>query len=407
MQRLVVLCAMVSSAAVLYSTPAAAQFDWGADCSEGAGEFEQWIPLKDIITVGHIPANKRNVKIDLKSLKDVDIQLIDADSGYEIIAWPNGQLNGPAEECGTFSGVTYCYSGFNGGQTIGTFGHEWIEIKGTSNRELIMRAFGYAAGKADVTYSWESESTCNEVGDGEFAQWVEKNAIVTVGDIPAGKYNVVVELVAKQGKDVDVQLYDGGVPLVKWPDGKINGAGYGELQYKGMTITWSGYNGLGGNWGHERIEIKGLVTKKLTMKAFGYSAGFANVEYEWGAGVGATCMGIATLQCADGLACKEVQTGVSDPAGVCHTPQWCDSDATANIDCSNLVHVMVPGFWDCADHVCNYVTGVPDPGSGACTGSEPHLEYDSHSQIKCQTMSISCAPGQSPFFNGRGCGCEL
>ncbi len=387
----------VLTVTVCFALPAYSQgFDWGGDCSEGAGEFQQFIPLKQLITVGEIPADKKNVKINLVANKDVDIQVIDKTTGYEIVAWPSGQLNGPAEECGSFDGVTYCYSGFN----------EWIEIHGTTNRPLIMRAYGYAAGSAEVTYSWEAESTCTETGDGEFAQWVEKNAVVTVGDIPSGKFNVVVELQAKDGKDVDVQLYDGNTALVQWPHGKLNGAGYAELKYKGMTITWSGYNGLNGNWGHERIEIKGQVTKTLTMKAYGYAAGFANVEYEWGLGVGATCMGIANLPCSSGLICKEIQTGVSDPAGVCHTPTWCDAPETAPVDCNNLFHIAVPGSWTCTDeHLCKYVTGGPSSEQPTCTGEEPHLEYASHSVVKCMVMSIACDPGKQPFTNGCGCGC--
>ncbi|MFT7622262.1 MAG: hypothetical protein ACI9WU_001430 [Myxococcota bacterium] len=396
---------VVAAVTVLISVPAYAGFDWGSDCSEGAGEFEQFTPLKQLVTVGEIPANKKNVKINLSAAKDVDVQLIDKATGYEIVAWPSGQLNGPAENCGTFDGVTYCYSGFNGGQTIGTFGNEWIEIHGVTNRELIMRAYGYAAGVAQVTYSWESESTCTETGDGQFAQWVEKDAVVTVGDIPSGKFNVVVDLQATDGKDVDVQLYDGGVALVQWPNGQLSGPTSGSLEYQGMTITWSGYNGLGGNWGHERIQIKGLVTRTLTMKAFGYAAGFASVEYSWGGGVGQTCMGIAALQCQEELACKEVQTGVADAAGVCHTPNWCDSDASAQVDCSNLFHIAVPGAWQCPEHVCQFVQGAPS-GGGACTGDEPDLDYKSLSKTKCQVIKFACPAGSGHFSNACGCGCK-
>ena len=52
--------------------------------------------------------------------------------------------------------------------------------------------------------------------------------------------------------------------------------------YKEMTITYSGYNGDGTNYGNEFITVKGTVSTPLTMKAFGYAAGQATVEYAWG-----------------------------------------------------------------------------------------------------------------------------
>ena len=51
------------------------------------------------------------------------------------------------------------------------------------------------------------------------------------------------------------------------------GEGLGTTTYKGMTITYSGYNGDGTNYGNEFITVKGEVATPLTMKAFGYAAG--------------------------------------------------------------------------------------------------------------------------------------
>jgi len=51
-----------------------------------------------------------------------------------------------------------------------------------------------------------------------------------------------------------------------------------------MLIEWSGYNGDGTGLGHEYIKITGETTKNLTMKAYGYKAGYAKVHYEWGGG---------------------------------------------------------------------------------------------------------------------------
>ena len=72
------------------------------------------------------------------------------------IAWPSGLVNGASEECTTYEGVEYCYSGYNGDGV--NLGNEWIRVNGTTNRELTMRAYGYASGNALVEYSWGYEN---------------------------------------------------------------------------------------------------------------------------------------------------------------------------------------------------------------------------------------------------------
>ena len=331
------------------AAPAHAGFDFGGDCSSGEGQFDQPIGLNLTVEVGVIPARKAGVTIELTSAQDVDIQLIDQQTGHQIIAWPNGDLNGPGHECTTFQQVTYCYSGYNG--VGGNWGHETIEVRGDTNRPLVMRAFGYASGNAIVEYAWSATPTCYEKGDGEFQQPITTNAVVTVGDIPAGLVNVEIELETLGNRDVDVQLYEGNVALVQWPYGNLSGPNAQTLNYRNLVIEYSGYNGVGGNRGHETITVRGAITRKLTMKAFGYQSGDATVTYHWGEGAGATCLGIATLQCLDGYQCKSVQTGVSDPAGSCHTEQWCDP-ASVQSDCASLFHVATPGAWNCEAFKC-------------------------------------------------------
>jgi hypothetical protein len=104
--------------------------------------------------------------------------------------------------------------------------------------------------------------------------------VVDVGVIPTGKTNL--KIVLESDVDVDVQLYDGTTALVQWPDGQLSGAGEASMTYKGMTITWSGYNGVDGLLGHEFITVEGEVSTDLTMKAYGYAAGDAQVNYSWG-----------------------------------------------------------------------------------------------------------------------------
>ncbi len=254
-------------------------FDWGGACDDGSGSFSQDIAKDATVTVGTIPVDRDSVRIDLKADADVDIQLIDEQSGTELIAWPGGLLSGADEACTTYSGVEYCYSGYNGDGT--NLGHEWIEIRNPTNRPVSMRAYGYASGTAAVSYSFKALADCVDSGSGSFSQAIEKDATVTVGTIPAGKSNISIALTSPV--DVDIQLFDGSTALVQWPDGRLNGADRQTLSYNGLTIVYSGYNGDGTNYGNETITISGTLTSDLTMKAFGYAAGDAEVSYAWGA----------------------------------------------------------------------------------------------------------------------------
>jgi hypothetical protein len=269
------------------TTPDTGGFNWGNACEGGSGSFVQPVAQQATLDVGEIPPSKNGVEISLDSVEDVDIQLLDKETGHEIIAWPNGDLNGSSEECTTYEGVQYCYSGYNGdcgSNTNGTngcsYGKEWIRVTGSTNRQLVMKAFGYAAGEANVDYSWQALPDCVDEGSGTFSQHILRNAIVDVGVIPQGKQNIKIELTSE--KDVDIQLYQGDDALIKWPDGRINGPGVQTLTHNGMTITWSGYNGDGSNLGNEYIHIQGEITADLTMKAFGYAEGDAQVDYAWG-----------------------------------------------------------------------------------------------------------------------------
>lgn len=339
--------------AMLLPTTHAETFDWGDDCTSGSGNFAQYIDQSTTEDVGYIPTDKSNVEIALTSATDVDVQLIDVATGTEIIAWPGGLLNGASYDCVTYEDVEYCYSGYNGDQTTTGYGNETITINGNTNRDLQMRAFGYAAGDADVAYDWETTSTCKEVGDGFFTQFIHLNQTETIGDIPSGKANVIIDLETTSGSDVDVQLYSGNTALVQWPNGSLNGPGPQELEWKDVRIVYSGYNGIDGNKGHERIEIWGEVPYDLTMKAYGYAAGTAMVTYSWGEGAGDSCNVWAT--CDEGLSCKSADTTLPY-TGECHTSQWCETVTTAPKDCAGLTLPAGTAGWTCEDYEC---VGVP------------------------------------------------
>ena len=215
-----------------------------------------------------------------------------------------------------------------------------------------MSAYGYDAGTALVDYTWSAGETCNEVGDGAFSQYIPYDDFITVGDIPAGKANVVIDLDALWGNDVDVQLWDGPVALIGWPDGLLSGSDEQVLYWDDMTIYYSGYNGVNGNWGHETIEIYGEIPYELEMVAFGYEAGSADVLYEWGMGVGDACS--SDSACEDGLYCKFGD----DWTGQCHTASWCENPSSAQEDCSDLGLDTGPfwfGYWTCETYECAFM----------------------------------------------------
>ena len=147
------LLALAVLAALL--SPAHARFDWGTGCEAGQGKFKQPVAENGVLKVGDIPKGKTDVEIELRSDKDVDIRLYDLNK--EIVAWPKGILSGSKQGSTSYAGVVITYSGYNGGQTTATIGHEFIRFKGTTDRNLVMKVFGYAAGTAEVNYKWAAQ----------------------------------------------------------------------------------------------------------------------------------------------------------------------------------------------------------------------------------------------------------
>jgi hypothetical protein len=255
-------------------------FDWG-DCA-GSGRFQQEILQDDVIGVGEIPTGKEGVYIALNCDDDVDIQLYDKETGKMIIGWTPGNTSLRYKTIKTHHGVSIEYSGYWG--VNNDRGHEYIRITGTTNRTLIMKVFGYVAGFAEVAYSWVWTEGCtpDESGEGSFQQGIAKNAAVEVGILPPGLSNVYIELISDN--DVDIQLYDQrtGEMIIGWVPGKTSLRYETTETYQGVTIEYSGYWGIDGDWGHEYIRIPGTTNRPLVMKAFGYAAGNATVNYWWG-----------------------------------------------------------------------------------------------------------------------------
>lgn len=123
-------------------------------------------------------------------------------------------------------------------------------------------------------------------GSGSFEQAVKKNDVVEIGEIPVGKGGVFIRLQADG--DIDIQLFDkqSGDKLVQWPDGLLNGADEASVTYGDVTVTYSGYNGDGSGLGNEYIRVDGMTDRELAMKAYGYAAGQATVDYSWSTSAG-------------------------------------------------------------------------------------------------------------------------
>jgi uncharacterized protein YkwD len=131
-----------------------------------------------------------------------------------------------------------------------------------------------------------------EGGSDTFQQQIPLNGVVKIGELPSGISGVEISLTSPV--DIDIQLYDKetGDKLVHWPSGALSGSGQQSFVYHGTLIEWSGYNGDGTGSGNEYIKISNSddpsapTSRAFIMKAFGYKAGLADVNYSWG---GASC----------------------------------------------------------------------------------------------------------------------
>jgi hypothetical protein len=132
------------------------------------------------------------------------------------------------------------------------------------------------SGKADG-FDWTGDGT------GTFTATTEANTKHTLGDIASGKENVAVEVTASC--DVDLQLIDAdGTEVVHWKNGVVKGKTASSASYSGLTVAWSGYEGIDGAAGHEKITITGTMPNAMTVKLYALGACDAVVDYSWDAG---------------------------------------------------------------------------------------------------------------------------
>ena len=371
----------ILSALLFLTASASTGFDFTAAC-DGAGEFSQYVPKNAKTTVGEIPTGRVDLEVALTTEDgaDVDIQLIASD-GTIIIGWPVSEVGSymtlsgaDGDVCGDYQGVKYCYSGYNG--VDHNQGSEWLRIHGLLNDTVTMKAFGYGAGLASVTYSYRN-STCNEVGKGSFDLTVTKGETATVGTIVKGVYNIGVGIEAG-GEDIDVTLTDGTdqTLVVGWEGRFLNGGDVDSVLYKDMAISYSGYNGVGGDYGREWIKVESKTTVSLIMGAYGYfsynapagTTGTATIDYHWSEGKwdfegpGTPCD--TDTDCEGDLFCK----ATPNSGGTCHSEAWCLSDDSASADCSGLRHDPKTGrpahrgSWACVDFQCSHNAKLAEEG---------------------------------------------
>jgi hypothetical protein len=264
---------------------AAPGFEWGQEgCVKGGnGSFKQAIEKGSQVEVGTLPAGKRSIRVKLETAgkEDVDLRLYLKESpGTMLVGWPSGTLKKHNAESMVYSGSTITWSGYAG---VTHAGDEYITIDKPLISDLVLYAYGYAAGVADVSYSFEN-SPCSA----SFTVNVPHQQTQVLGTIPEGLDNVRIELVATDDIDVQLQETAGQKKLIiGWPDGELNNAGDESRQVslssgRSQEATYSGYNGENGKKGNEWISMK-RTNGAFEMRAYGYEKqkGPAKVTYYW------------------------------------------------------------------------------------------------------------------------------
>jgi hypothetical protein len=192
------------------------------------------------------------------------------------------------------------YSGYEG--VGGKPGKEFIKVDKTTV-PIDMTAFAYQTGVVTVDYSWQKTVSACCLGtakcDGKpFNRNIPKDAIVKIGDIPAGVTDLYIALETKIAgdallkPDVDIQLRNArtgelligycddcpGLDQNNLPIGNIDGPE--ERVFGNALFKYSGFEPVP-NPGDEFIELVGAYEDPLELSAFGYSEGVATVTYSY------------------------------------------------------------------------------------------------------------------------------
>ena len=245
------------------------------------------------------------MNVNLTAATDINIALFDLDDPYDaqngkaLVQWCSEEDVEAAANCGLlgslpteasleYKAMTITYSGYDG--VDGEQGHELIRITGMTTTTLVLKAFTFSVGTAAVAYSWDRG--CG----GVFSADIPLEAVLEIGEVPAGVEEFKVTLTSSN--DVDVQLYDLG-SLETFPEGQAiiaycsNAAtcNYGHTatnstqisgKYRGLTYHYSGWDGVADQGsGVESIQVEGTLNTKLKMTAYGFEAGTATITYSY------------------------------------------------------------------------------------------------------------------------------
>lgn len=282
---------------LLASAGAFAGFTFGDLTQDGSGNFAQIINKDAFVNVGTIPKGVGTLTIKLVSPSDVDIQVWDVDNNVPVVGWNIGAKIGDTGSVQTavYNSVSVKYSGYNGDGT--GLGNEYITLTGVTANRFLIKAYGFAAGTAAVSYSWKGVAGAVPAsGSGKFTTYVSQGSKVQLeGTIPSGASNVLISLSAND--DIDVELFDAktGTFVVGYNGGRISSGTKVSGNYASDLIEWSGWNGRytdfsnnkltansAAELGKEWIKIKGTLTNSYIMKVYGYKSGTATVNYSWG-----------------------------------------------------------------------------------------------------------------------------
>ncbi len=110
-----------------------------------------------VIDMGLIPQGGIDAEIKLTANADLDLMLFDPSSQKQIIGWPQGILSSSGECSTQYEGIPIKYSGFWGDGI--SRGHEYITIRGATNKPLQLKIFGFEGGTAQLSCSWTASGT--------------------------------------------------------------------------------------------------------------------------------------------------------------------------------------------------------------------------------------------------------
>jgi len=269
------------------------ELDFGESggAKSGSGEFSKYVPQGDRELIGKVPVGITDLSINLTASSDLDIELWDGE--VFVVGWEAGGapalVYGETETTGKYNGVEITWSGWDG--VGGNPGNESITISGTTKNTFVMKVFGYRPGAVKVEYSWAGGVSNGPAssGSGRFSKLVPQNGRAVIGTIPSGVDGLQVDLTADH--DLDIELWDDETFVVGWQVSGKKSLIYRDSPvtglYRGVRISWSGWDGVGGSKGNESIRISGTTQNVFLMKVFGYQTGNVSVEYSWGSDLAA------------------------------------------------------------------------------------------------------------------------